>query len=62
MIVALGVSDRYLSMLGADGAVYSIGDNSSGQMGNHTTVGALVPVQTAGVDGYGNFNLNQSGQ
>jgi alpha-tubulin suppressor-like RCC1 family protein len=62
VIVALGVGDRYLSMLGADGAVYSIGNNSSGQMGNHTTVGALVPVQATGVGGYGNLNLNQSGQ
>jgi alpha-tubulin suppressor-like RCC1 family protein len=59
-VVAVGLGDRFITLLSADGAVYGIGANSSGQLGNNTTTGSLVPVQAVGIGGYGNLNLGKS--
>ncbi|HAN10821.1 MAG TPA: hypothetical protein DCP90_09470 [Clostridiales bacterium] len=52
--------DFYTVALKSDGTVYIWGANNSGQIGDNTTTNSYIPVQTLGVGGVGNFNLEDT--
>jgi len=48
-IIAISGGSQHSLALKSDGTVYAWGDNSSGQLGNDTTVDSIVPVQVSGL-------------
>ena len=58
--VALAIGDDFLAALNKAGAVFTLGQNSHGQLGNGSRVDAARPVPVAGRSGVGYLNLGPS--
>lgn len=59
-VVSLAVGNGFVSMINADGRVFSTGANDSGQLGNNTFSNASVPVQVVGLSGVKYLGLGAS--
>ena len=54
-IAVSAVSSDVVALRGSDGAVFTWGDNTYGQLGDNTTTSRNTPVQVLGVGGSGNL-------
>ncbi len=57
--VALSSANGYLMVTTADGSVYGVGQNTAGQLGNHTVSNTSLPTQTVGLSGVRYLNLGR---